>query len=285
MTGLAFPDVSVQLTQRRWRCVLDPHLALSRFGAEFARRLAPTAETWFGTELLNILDNARIYRDDPKLLAGLSASNAEAQLISDALRDWIHLRDAAGYGGNQFHWIGDVLRESCMPAGMNGDVAERWEVAARSLDARLPQALEASGPVIAAIRDTVALGAILPAAAILTLRSDPAPIAAPLLCGHIKRWGLPCAQLDDRDELVVIERDWFRRLLVQAGLAKFVWGGLDLAVLHLHGTKFGRLDSVDDGFANEHDELANPEPELNAKGAWDDASAFWYRLGEDSHAG
>jgi len=56
MTGLSFPDLSVQISQRRWRCVLDPNLALSPNGAAFARRLAPHAEVWIGSEFFNILE-------------------------------------------------------------------------------------------------------------------------------------------------------------------------------------------------------------------------------------
>ncbi len=160
MTGLSFPDLSVQISQRRWRCVLDPNLALSPNGAAFARRLAPHAEVWIGSEFFNILDSALIYEHEPELLG---TSRAAIETVPEVLRDWTRLRDETGYGGGLFHWIGDILRESCLPNGMDEGIIAHWEAAARSLDLRLPQALEASGPLIAAMRDTVALCAILPA--------------------------------------------------------------------------------------------------------------------------
>jgi hypothetical protein len=283
MSGLPFPDVSVQLTQRRWRCILDPNLALSPFGAEFARRLAPHAEVWLGTEFFNILDSARIYEKEPELLVCPGASNAEARMMREALRDWTHLRDEAGYGASPFHWIGDVLRESCLPAGMNEDMVARWEGAARSLDACLPRAIEASGPLIATMRDTVALCAVLPAA-ILTLRDRGAARDTPVLCQHITRWGVSCEQLGSDDDLAAIERDGFCRMLVQAGLARFLWGGMDLVVLHLHAAGVGRLRSNADALAGDSDDmLAFAEPGVNMRAPWDDARAFWYELRPERH--
>jgi hypothetical protein len=280
MTGLPYPDVSVQLTQRRWRCVLDSNLALSPLGAEFARLLAPCAEVWLGTEFFNILDSARIYREEPELLVWPGTDHKEARTLPGVLRDWTRLRDAAGYGSTQFHWIGDVLRESRLPAGMSETVVARWEAAARSLDACLPRAIEASGPLIAAMRDTVALCAVLPAAAILTLRGG-ASDKAPMLCRHIAGWGVACQRLSEHDDLVAMERAGLRGMLVQAGLAKFLWGGLDLVVLHLQASGIGRLDFREDPMADEEDVLSIAEPDRG--GPWDGARAFWYDVVPEQH--
>ena len=86
-------------------------------------------------------------------------------------------------------------------------------------------------------------------------------------------------QLNGDDELVAIERDGFLRMLVQAGLAKFLWGGMDLAVLHLHAAGVGRLRSEADALgADSDDVLVFAEPGDNLRAPWDDARAFWYAL-------
>src|SRR6266568_3476706 len=281
MTGLSFPDLSVQISQRRWRCVLDPNLALSPNGAAFARRLAPHAEVWIGSEFFNILDSALIYEHEPELLG---TSRAAIETVPEVLRDWTRLRDETGYGGGLFHWIGDILRESCLPNGMDEGIIAHWEAAARSLDLRLPQALEASGPLIAAMRDTVALCAILPAAAILTLRAPDEPRESPVLCRNVQCWGLDCQHLSGGDKLAAIECHSFRQVLVQAGLAKFVWGGLKLAVLHLLASGLTRLDTPQDSIDEAGADLVIDARE-NAAIRWDpwhDAKGYWYDLVSES---
>jgi hypothetical protein len=278
MACLPFPDVSVQLTQRRWRCVLDPNLALSSLGPEFARLLALHAEVWIGTEFFNILDSTRIYEKEPELLGW---PGADAGMIPVVLREWSRMRDDAGYGASPFHWIGDVLRESCLPAGMGDDVVEHWEGAARSLDACLPHAIEGTGPLVATMRDTVSLCAVLPSAVLM--RCDAAH-ATPLLCQHIMRWGIGCEQLRDTDELVQTERNAIHQLLVQAGLAKFVWAGLSLGVLHLLGARIGHSLAVDNGLCEDTDDvLTYAEAGNTLPAPWDGARAFWYPLSPEQH--
>jgi hypothetical protein len=278
MAGLPFPEVSVQLTQRRWRCVLDPNLALSPTGAEFARRLAPHAEVWLGTEFFNILDSTSIYEKEPELLAWPGANRVDSDLMSSVLHDWCRLRNESGYGSSPFHWIGDVLRESSLPAGMNEDVVEHWEEAASSLDACLPPAIEGTGPLIATMRDTVALCAVLPAT-ILTMRDKSAVHEVPVLCEHIKHWGITCEQVDDNDEFVAIERAGIRQILIQAGMAKFLWAGMNLVVLHLLATGLGRTATDEDTLSYDAgDVLTDSEPSGGVRAPWAGARAFWYQL-------
>jgi hypothetical protein len=151
-----------------------------------------------------------------------------------------------------------------------------WEGAARSLDARLPYAIEGTGPLIATMRDTVSLSAVLPAAVLMLSDSTD---AAPVLCQHIRRWGIACEQLRDTDELVEIERDGILRLLIQAGLAKFIWAGMGLCVLHLLVATPGRFARADDRLADETDDvLALPDTGEIPPAPWDGSCAFWYRL-------
>ena len=73
------------------------------------------------------------------------------------------------------------------------------------------------------------------------------------------------------------------RLLVEAGLAGFLWGGLGLAVVHLVVPDRFRLPAGH-GFAGggeELDFLAEADP-LPVKSAWEDAQAFWYDLPQEA---
>lgn len=278
MSVTPLPDLSVQLTQRRWRCVLDPNLALSVSGAEFARRLAAFSEVWLGTEFFNVLDSARIYQKEPELLSWPDIGAAQSGRLRETLGDWVQLRNEAGYGGSPLHWIGHVLRESCLPPNMSDDVVGRWEAATRSLDDRLPRAIEASGPLVATMRDTVALSAALPAA-IVTLQHPGEIREPPALCQHIARWGVVCERLPDDDDLVAIERDRAQRALVQAGLSEFIWAGLNVSIVHIHAPGVGRLHADHDVLASpEDDELTLLPPYEEGIRPWVGAKAFWYPL-------
>ena len=282
MSGLPMPDFAVHVSRRRLRCVLDPNLALSRLGATFARRLASCAEVWLGTEFLNILDSARLYQREPDLLALTIPDMHHAARLKESLQDWARLRDDAGHTGSPLYWIGDLLRESSLPEGIHEDVVTRWEVAVRGLDGQLPHALEATGPLIAAMRDTVALCAVLPAA-ILTLTDARSRTDQPILCRYLAEWGIACRKLDFVDELAAIERDSFRRILVQAGLSDFLWAGLDLVVLHVHAPAADRPNTDNEYFAEDDGAMAGDDLLPAPQASWHDACGFWYSLQPESH--
>jgi hypothetical protein len=251
---------------------------LSSFGPAFARRLAPHAEVWLGTEFFNILDSASVYSKEPELLFPPGSTYADTAGIPDVLRDWSALRDEAGYGGSPFHWIGDVLRESSLPDGMSDDMVDRWEGAARSLDNCLPRELQGTGPLVATMRDTVSLCAVLPAVALMLCDG---PDTEPVMCQNMERWGIGCEYLNHADGFVETECNAIRQLLVQAGLAKFVWAGLNLAVLHLFATRVGRSARE---LSNEtEDVLALTDMDACRHAPWDGAKAYWYRLSPERH--
>ncbi len=274
-----WPDLSVQITRRRWRCVPDPLLCLSQTGAAFLRGLAPHAEIWLGPEFMNILDGWTLFDREPALLIGCDGEPSVAEEMRHALRAWARLRDEAGHVGGPLCWVRDAMRESCLPSGTDGSVVARWEVMAEALDARLTTAKEPSSPLVAATRDAVALGGVLPAAAILSLRDTAWRTQPPSLCRHLQAWGLPCRRLDFADDMVVRERTMLLNLLIEAGLAGFLWGGLELVVVHLMVPGAARLQ-LGPGFSGMPDEpdfLAG-EPPRPMQGAWADAQAFWYDL-------
>jgi hypothetical protein len=268
-----FPDLSVHITRRRRRCVLDPNLALSPHGAMLTRLFAPYVEQWVDPEIFNVIDNAQVYQQEPELLVWPSTDKATIAEVPQVLRDWTQLRDEAG---RYLHWVGDALRESCLPEDIDEAVLPRWEAASRSLDLNLPKAIEATGPLIAAMRDAAALCAVLPAACLLGRGTPGEP---PLICHHLRQWGLGCEELPPEDALVLIERAGFLQLLVAAGLAPLVWGGLRLAVVHLCVPHIGRLETPTElGLEDESPALVNEgEPPL-LQNPWEGAACRWYNI-------
>jgi hypothetical protein len=270
VSGPPFPDLSVQVTRRRVRCVLDPNLALSREGAMLARRLAPHAEQWVYPEWWNIVDSARLYACEPGLVAPPGADSTFIAEIPEALRDWTQLREEAR---RCVHWVGETLPESYMPDDVDEAVLPRWEAASRTLDLCLPKAIEATGPLIAAMRDTAALCAVLHAAFVLSRGAHGEP---PLICRHLQQWGLSCEELSPYDTLVSVQRASFQRLLVEAGLAPFIWGGLPLALVHLLVPYVGRLETGPYFGEDEPDFLRNEDEPVRPCNPWEGAKCFWY---------
>ncbi len=237
----AWPDLSVQISSRPWRCVPDPLLCLSRDGAAFLNTLAgahvashsPRAEVWMAPEFDSILDNWMLYDQHPELLAHSLGGPSDPDELRQSLRLWLRLRDTAGRPDGRLCWVRDAVRESCLPTGIGDPLVPRWEAMAQALDERLANARETSGPGIAAMRDSAALCAVLTDAMLLCARETDDPDQAPRLCRHLQEWGLPCRRLDIANDLVAIERGLLLRLMVEAGLAGFLWGGLKLAVAHI----------------------------------------------------
>ena len=279
-------EVSVRIGRPRWRCVLDPHLCLSHDGAAFVCGLAGHAEVWLGPEFLNILDSWLLYNREPAPLMWSTGTGPTADEIRQALRIWQRLRDTAGLGGGRLSWVRDAVRESCLPAGTDQSLVAHWEAMAEALDERLSKAVERHGPMVAATRDAVALAALLPGSILLSLGDRGDPRAAPPLCRHLKEWHLPNRRLDLADDLVSIERGLLMQMLVEAGLAGFLWSGLRLVVVHVVAPGHSRLP-VGHDFAcvgEEGDFLAEPEPRP-IKGLWEDALGFWYDLAAEDYRG
>lgn len=271
MANSSFPDLSVRISRRRSRCVLDPRLALSREGPVVAKLLAPYTEQWVGPEFFNMLDTAPLYEEEPELLIWPGTDAASIAAVPEVLEAWSRLRDEPGNG---LSWIGDALRESSLPDAVDDSIILRWEAASRALDLRLPEDPEASGPLIAATRDAAALCAVLPASRLLARSVGD---QSPAICRQLQQWGLSCEQLSVGDPLVAVERGDFLRLLADAGLGPSIWGGLRLALIHLwlpHASGF-------DFAPPEHlepDLLRNGSKRRTWVNPWEDAKCFWYEI-------
>jgi hypothetical protein len=275
-----WPDLSVRISRRRWRCVPDPRLCLSGLGAAFLRGLARHAEVWVVSEFLSILDNRVFYDRKPELLGCPPADLRAAEDVRDALRIWSRLREETGYVGGPLCWVRDALRESCLPSGVEETIVQRWETMAEALDARLGP--DASGPLIASMRDISALASVLHGATVWCRLESVGSEGPPLLCRHLESWRVPCRRLGADDDLVVRERNLLLQFLVEAGLAGFIWGGLDLAVVHLAVPGQARLQvSQNVAIADEEVDILESEEPRPVPSAWENAKAFWYDLSPD----
>ncbi|HEY1797177.1 MAG TPA: hypothetical protein VGG57_13790 [Stellaceae bacterium] len=265
-----FPDLSVQISRRRSRCVLDPHLALSRDGPLLAKRLAPFAEQWVGPEFFNVLDSASLYLEEPELLVWPSSDATAIADVPDVLHAWTRLRDESN---GCLSWIGDALRESSLPDCVDEGIVFRWELASRTLDQRLPHTLEATGPLVAATRDAAALCAVLPAARMIGRSEGDKPPAA---CRQLQKWGLDCRRLSADDPLARLECSDFLRLLADAGIAPSVWAGLHLSLVYLWLPRAGAFDlSPIYGHEIEPDLLRKDEEPAAWVNPWEGATCFW----------
>jgi hypothetical protein len=294
-----WPDFSVQISRRRLRCVVDPYLCLTERGAELVYGLAGVAEIWLATELLAILDSWLLYDGEPELLlpapenrlsegdeAEQQEHRHEAERRADedelrhALRAWLRLRDEEGLGGARLYWVRDAVRESRLPEGLDESIVPRWEAMAEALDVRMSAARERSGPMLAALRDAAALAALLPGAVLLAARDPAQPDAPPLLCRRLEAWHVPCRQLGGTDDLAALQRNLVLQVLVEAGLAGFVWSGLRLVVVHLVVPGRSRLAFAPPGFGapgEDSDFLTELAPRP-IRGVLEGARAFWYDL-------
>ena len=277
------PDLSVTISQRRWSCVLDPTLALSYYGLALVKRLRQVMEVWVVRELWNILDNTHFYLQDPaSLLPNREHGKArpeDRQAVVSALRGWEQIRMETDPGGLGVCWVGDSPSESFLPENQDPGILWRFERLSASLDRRVT----GSGSLDAAFRDTVALAVAEGQGFVLShLPETDGTEIPPAICNVISEWRIPCGMLDPSSSLVLLERDYLLRLLIQAGVAGLCWAGLRPVVLHIVAPMAAALNRppaeeyefTDDGPARP--EPPSSEPELGD--VWQGARGFWYPL-------
>jgi hypothetical protein len=267
-------DLSVHITRRRRRFVLDANLALSGYGPMLARLLAPHAELWVGPEFLNVLDwragvTLKLYQNEQELrqLVGQGRDAAAIAEMPEVLRHWTQLYDE----GQHLWYLRDAWRESRVPDDIPETVLPRWEAASQALDL----CIGATGPLIAITRDHAALCAVLHAC----ILGHGGQAELPLICQHLQECGLTHEKLSSKHPLVCVERSGFHRLLVEASIAPCIWGGLRLVIVHLFLPHAERLENGQ-GLGPEDEPAAisgEVEPAVSGN-PWEDAKCFWYEV-------
>lgn len=278
MTTTLESGFSIHINQRRWACVLDPTLALSTYGLPLVKHLGELMELWIVRELWHILDNPRFYLHHPDAISSQTLVTPDVQTFSpsdqviQALKEWERLRTTTDRNSWNIHFLADVIGESCIPPGIETDIIWRWESLAQSLDSHISQ----NDTAALAFRDLAALAAARPAR-ILTHHTHNEP---PAICSTFEQWGIPCRQVATGDAIADIECQQFRTLLVHAGLSKFIWAGLNLAVLHLVVPAAATLNSnpswSDEFSFLELEELTTMQTVPSQ--LWEGAQCFWYSI-------
>jgi hypothetical protein len=224
-------------------CVIDPALALSRYGVTLIKQLGKAMELWIGRELWHILENSNLYIQQPELIAprGFNTPRTHQQErkaleeVLWALQAWEQFRLNTDLAGLNLFWLGDNTKESFLPPDRRLEILNRWEAIASVLDAQLKQPDVKDYILPLAFRDAIALATSLENTFILTYQptTNGDKNSPPEICGVFEAWGIPYQHLTCQDPMVAIERDDFHQVLIHTNTAKVVWSGVHLAILHL----------------------------------------------------
>ena len=288
----AIPDLNVTISQKRWACVLDPMLTLSRYGLPLVKQLNEVVELWISRELWNILDNTHFYLEQPESLlfdrftsiSMTAQDRVRVQEIVGALREWERIRMETDLSGLKLFWIGDRLGESLLPPEADSEIVWRYESLAEPLVCSQEDCLPFNEVLWSAFRDVVALTAARGSAFILTQLPEGATASSsPAICDPLRKWGVPCKVISAQDPWAALERDYLRQLIVQGGLAKLFWAGLQLVVLHLlvpaATTAWSESEMASDTLDFTEGSLAElAQRQKSAIDLWQGAQAFWYLL-------
>lgn len=289
MTNLLGHNLSINLNQQRLTCILDPSLALNFYGLSIARSLSEFLDLWLVREFCQILENINFYQQHPESLlltkALTETSNIPThnrQEIIQTLQDWENVRQTTAPTKLNLFWIGDKPSESFLPNNLDSELISQWEFFAHSLDDQLDSRCVANSTLNAAFRDTAALAATLKSAFILTYQppENNANNLDPEICTTLESWSIPCQKIDSYDTVAAIERENFLHLIIQAGLSKFLWAGLNLAILHLivpyaSSSRYIKPQLLNQQNFNQEGNL--PKSLLNFN-IWRKARGFWYQI-------
>lgn len=294
---MLFPAFFLQIAAQRRACVLDPALALSRNGLALARGLAQFVDVWLVNEFWRILDNTFVYVDRPETMLPPralqpSATGDPAELRA-ALLAWERFRYVNDAQGLKFNWAGERADESQLAAGTPASVLEHWPFLAAALERRLAAESDVASPLVAGWRDALALTAALRTAFVLTGDGplDGRDGEAPALCRLLTIAGIRVTDIaGSGDPRLAIERTFIDTVLVHAGVAKYLWAGLPLAVVFLivpsadnaadcapAAADFGNEDVLAVAPDPAGDVLASM-PAASIGDPWKQAEALWFRL-------
>jgi hypothetical protein len=268
--AVTLPELNARPGARRWSCVLDPALALSRPGLVLARQVRELVEFWLVRELLHILDSSEFYVQHPELLM---AGQPAVQKLKRAIREWERMRMESDLAGLRLYWIGDGLAESVLPEGADARLLPSYESLACALDRRIGSV----GPMTSATRDAAALAAALGTAFVLSFsRRDDDQHMLPPICNSLQGWNIPAEQIAPADPAAAIESEHLRHVLVHAGLSHLMWADVRLAVVRL------LLPNAPLSFPGPADEPAVvgavADDDESSADPWVAAQAFWHLI-------
>ncbi|MCC5635158.1 hypothetical protein LC593_04680 [Nostoc sp. CHAB 5844] len=281
--------MSAKLSQKRCICVLDPSLALSRYGLLLVKQLAQVMDLWLGKEFWNIVDNTQFYLKHPELLlhptsfAQIPEQYSYAlQGIVQALEDWEQVQKQTSLEKLKLYRIGDNLGESFFPNYIESEIIWQYESLARSLEEHIIQCPDISEILSSAFQDTIALSATLGSSLILTHQlsteksnNNNLPSG---ICVALEHWGISCQPITPEDEIVNIERNYLRQIIIKAGIGKILWSGLQMRVLHLLVPTYNQYTIYISKDKLDKDKDNAKYPNLTKTNVWSRSESFWYSL-------
>jgi hypothetical protein len=288
-----FAPLEVSVAGKKLSCVLDVPLALSRLGLLFALRLANELNVWLVRSLWQVLDSRDFY-PDVLLLGQHGAAGSrtirqrEHQRLSDAIHQWEWARLDCDLSGLSVYWAGDARHESLLPRDVDKGLVERFERLSDELDGRLggPGAIIPSfDPRRECARDAVALAAALVRyrPLIFTLcgsgYSGETPGDEPALCKYMRECNIQPQRVTASPLAAAMKRQ-LMPIFARSGIVELLWGGLDLAVIHLvaPGAVVVPVDGhIHDGAGDKP--LARGGTVDTARNYLDGSSAHWWSLG------
>ena len=266
--------MQVKVESKGWSCILDIRLALARYGAELALRLADEMRICLVPTLWDILDNSSYYEARPDALALdplLPQAAAADSPDPDSLRQWELTRATPGLAARRIHWAGDTLHESSLPDDVDAGVIARFDRYGQSLEQRLLRSrpeLSGQGPSrmleggVGALALAAAMSPYRPLVLTLADRADGEP---PPLSRLLDWAGIHCRGLEAAESAAT--RAYMQPMLVRSSAMELLWAGLRLVVLHL---------AVPGAWSLPIGEDAALSTDISAIGAWDDAVAFYW---------
>lgn len=283
------PSLPMDLLKNRWKCILDPNLALSEHGITLVKNLGEVMDLWLVREFWHILEDNTMYYEQltlNSLNSGDISRNEElnfmreqrSQQVKSTLKAWKQLRLETDLGHLNLFWVNDSLSDSMLPRDTDAKIIWRWESLARNLESLGKTRF--SEPLASAFRDAAALSAALGSAFILTHRS-PEEVSRnlpPSICIALEEWGIICQEIEPANTLVTVEGNALRQLFVEAGVSKLLWAGLKIAILHLVVPKAINLNSSETSRENNGSRFTSSVDLDNSTHFWTGAQGFWYTL-------
>jgi hypothetical protein len=291
---------------KRCSAILDIDLALSSFGLLFALRLSEAFDVWLVRELWDILDNTTVYRSKPDLLfpsepeanSGTFAEGAAVRDIPEILEQWETARVESDLGGFKIYWVGDAMRESLFPKGLDTYLVYRFEKLAKCLDSKAENS-QRVGPAygrgehaepafLRCFREAASLAAALTQyrSIIFTRRAlhqeqkaNGIPVSEPLICSYLRQWGIATRQVSQSSKLPILS-GLLAPVFANTGITELIWGGLDLAAVHILAPNAVTLTLPrnKEPYFNESLPMFPAMEEDPNTNLWDGASAFWYPI-------
>lgn len=271
-------------------CVIDPILALSKYGPDITRQLSPVLNLWVSRELWNILNDVDFYLNNltklfpknvnhPLFERGYATSLGD---VTQSLKIWEEIRSESDLNSLQLFWVGDNLKNSLLPS-RSYLLVETWERLTSTLDAEIGDNHADNNALIFACRDAISLLATIQPSFILSYQDETEYLNEhpPKICKFLESLNISCRKIDPENSFTSLETDNLRQVLALAELAKYKWCGMHFCVifmvLPLTQTQISMgIDNYSTALQNADANIQSPAD--TKRDIWREASVFWLKI-------